>query len=110
MYEIETRKREAKNFFAGDFKTLTDCGVAGAEIKEYMPVVENASGKIVPVTVPEENKELEVIGIAATDAEADDPIVYYITGEYFADALVLPEGIEIAVLKKALRKLSIFLR
>lgn len=110
MYEIETRKREANNFFAGEFQTLTDCGVAGSAIKEHMPVTENASGKIVPVTAPGENKELEVIGIAATDAEAEDPIVYYITGEYFADALVLPEGIEMAVLKKALRKLSIFLR
>lgn len=30
MYEIETRKHEPKNFFAGDFPTLPETGIAGS--------------------------------------------------------------------------------
>ena len=65
MYEIDTRKHEPKNFFAGDFPTLPETGVAGAAIEECMPVAKNADGKIVPVAAPAEGKEMEVVGIAA---------------------------------------------
>lgn len=109
MYEIETRKHEPKNFFAGDFPTLPETGIAGAALEECMPVAKDADGKIVPVTAPAEGKEIDVVGIAAA-AEADEPAVYYMTGEFFAEALVLPEGVEIEELKDAFRKISIFLR
>ena len=36
MYEIETRTCEPKNFFAGDFQTLTESGTAGGELAEHM--------------------------------------------------------------------------
>lgn len=110
MYEIETRKHEPKNFFAGDFPTLPETGVAGAVIEECMPVAKDDTGKIVPAAAPAEGKELEVVGIAAAAAEADEPAVYYMTGEFFAEALVLPAGVEIEALKDAFRKISIFLR
>lgn len=110
MYEIETRKHEPKNFFAGDFPTLPETGVAGAKLEECMPVAKNADGKIVPVAAPEAGKEMAVVGIAAAAAEEDEPAVYYMTGEFFAEALVLPKGVEIEALKDAFRKISIFLR
>lgn len=110
MYEIETRKHEPKNFFAGDFPTLPETGVAGAAIEECMPVAKNADGKIVPVAAPAEGEEMEVVGIAAAAAEAEEPAVYYMTGEFFTEALVLPDGVEIEALKDAFRKISIFLR
>ena len=110
MYEIDTRKHEPKNFFAGDFPTLPETGVAGAKLEECMPVAKNADGKIVPAAAAEEGKEMAVVGIAAAAAEEDEPAVYYMTGEFFAEALVLPDGVEIEALKDAFRKISIFLR
>ncbi len=110
MYDVETRKYEPKNFFAGDFPTLPETGIAGAVLEECMPVTKNADGKIVPVTVPTTGKEIDVIGIAAATAAEDEPAVYYMTGEFFAEALVIPDGVEIEALKDAFRKISIFLR
>ena len=36
-YAVEKRETAPKNFFAGDFPTVPETGVAGAEIKEYAP-------------------------------------------------------------------------
>ena len=38
------------------------------------------------------------------------PVTYYMTGEFFADALALESGADLAKIKEALRKVSIFLR
>lgn len=107
MYEIETRKHEPKNVFAGDFPTLPESGIAGAAVAEYMPIVKNADGKLAPVTAA---TIADVVGISAAEAAADDPIVYYMTGEFFADGLTMPEGVTAEAVKDALRKISIFLR
>lgn len=107
MYEIETRKHEPKNVFAGDFPTLPESGTAGAEVAEYMPVIKNENGKIVPVTT---EKIADVVGISAAEAAEDEPIVYYMTGEFFADGLTMPKGVTVEAVKDALRKISIFLR
>ena len=107
MYEIETRTCEAKNFFAGDFQTLTDSGTAGGAPAEHMPVTEDAEGKIVAVTA---ETAANVMGITAAAAAADEPVVYYITGEFFQEALNLPDGVTVEDIKRPLRKMSIFLR
>ena len=62
MYGIETRTCEAKNFFAGDFQTLTETGTAGGELVEHTPVTENSEGKIVAVTA---ETVANVVGITA---------------------------------------------
>ena len=105
MYEIETRTCEAKNFFAGDFQTLTESGTAGGELAEHMPVAEDAEGNIVAVTA---ETAANVVGITA--AAADEPVVYYMTGEFFQEALNLPNGVTVEDIKGPLRKMSIFLR
>ncbi len=117
MYEIETRKQEPKNFFAGDFPTLTETGVAGENLAEHIPVTKNAEGKIVAIapasgteSSPVPSTVEQVIGITATTAEKDAPVVYYVTGEFFAEALVLPESVEMETLKDTLKKISIFLK
>lgn len=107
MYEIETRTYEAKNFFAGDFQTLTDSGTAGGALAEHMPVMEDAEGKIVAVTA---ETAANVVGITAAAAAADEPVVYYMTGEFFQEALNLPDGVTVEEIKGPLRKMSIFLR
>lgn len=107
MYEIETRKCEAKNFFAGDFPTLTETGTAGGELAEHTPVTKDTDGKIVAVTT---ETAAAVVGITAAEAEADEPAVYYMTGEFFEEALNLPDGVTVESIKEPLRKMSIFLR
>ena len=107
MYEIETRTCEAKNFFAGDFQTLTETGTAGGELAEHTPVTEDSEGKIVAVTA---ETVANVVGITAAAAAVDEPVVYYMTGEFFQEALNLPNGVTAEDIKEPFRKLSIFLR
>lgn len=107
MYEVETRKYEPKNFFAGEFQTLTESGTAGGELAEHTPIMENEEGKIVAVTA---ETAANVVGITAAAAAADEPVVYYMTGEFFEEALNLPSGVTAEDIKGPLRKMSIFLR
>lgn len=106
-YAVETRSTTPKNFFAGEFPTVPETGTAGAVIAEYTPVTTDGDGKIVPIAT--ETKDA-VIGIAAAAAGKDEPVVYYMTGEFFADAINVPAGITIAEVKAACRKISIFLK
>lgn len=106
-YTVETRSTEPKNFFAGDFPTLPKSGTAGEKLAEHTPVVKDEDGNIVAVTAETIDK---VVGITAETVENGEPVVYYMTGEFFADAIELPEGVEIEALEDSLRKLSIFLR
>lgn len=104
---IQTRSIEPKNFFAGEFPTLTETGTAGAAVKQYAPIMKDENGKIVAVT---KAGKANVIGITAAAAEEDEPAVYYMTGEFFADDLEMPKDVTVDDIKDALRKLSIFLR
>ena len=96
-----------KNFFAGDFPTLTETGTAGAAIAQFAPVCKNGDGGIVTITSA---TKANVIGIAAEAAGEDEPVVFYQTGEFFADALAMPAGVTTGDIADAMRKLSIFLR
>ena len=106
-YAVETRSTEPKNFFAGDFPTLPETGTAGEKLAEHTPVSVNEAGEIVAVAAETTG---DVVGVTAEAAEKGEPVVYYMTGEFFADALNLPEGVAIEDIKDSLRKLSIFLR
>lgn len=107
MYEIQTRTCEAKNFFAGDFPTLTESGTAGEKLAEHVPVAKDKDGNVVAVTA---ETAAAVVGITAAEAAAEEPVVYYMTGEFFEEALSLPEGVTVENIKEPLRKMSIFLR
>ena len=106
-YAVETRSTEPKNFFAGDFPTLPETGTAGEKLAEHTPVTVNEAGEIVAVAAETTG---DVVGVTEEAAEKGEPVVYYMTGEFFADALNLPEGVAIKDIKDSLRKLSIFLR
>ena len=112
-YAVETRSTTPKNFFAGEFPTVPESGTAGAAIAEYTPVTTDADGKIVPIAAASGDTAATidaVIGITAAAAAKDEPVMYYMTGEFFADAINLPAGITIAEVKAACRKISIFLK
>lgn len=107
QYSVENREYAPISFFAGDFPTMTDTGEAAGEIKERMPVILDASGKIAPVT---EATVQQLTGIAAMNAAEGEPCVFYQTGEFFANALVLPSEVTVDAIKEILRSKSIFLR
>lgn len=109
-YAVETRSYEPKNFFAGEFPTLTEKGTAGETIGEHTLVAMDSSGNIIEAVAPAEGKTISVIGIAETAAEKDEPVVYWITGEFFADAITYPTDVTAADVKDVLRQMSIFLR
>lgn len=106
-YAIEKRSTEPKNFFAGEFPTVTETGTAGAALAEYTPITVNGDGNIVAVTAETVG---DVIGITAAAADNNAPVVYYMTGEYYEDAINLPSGVVMENLKPALRKINIYLR
>lgn len=108
-YAVEKRETTPKNFFAGDFPTVPETGIANADIKEYAPVMVDTTNdnKIIPVA---KGSEASTIGISAAAAGNGEPVTYYMTGEFFTDALSVESGADVAKIKEALRKVSIFLR
>lgn len=107
MYNINTAQSTPENFFAGDFPVVTDFGTIenGAKIRKHTPIVQGENG----IKETAANTLAQVIGIAAAEPSGDE-VVYYLTGEFFSQAIVLPTGVTIEALKPVLRKLTIFLK
>ena len=102
---IERRNYEPKKFYAGEFPVVTETGTAGGKIALHDLVMTSEAG-IVKAT-----KEgiANVVGIAVSEAAADDPVVYIMTGEVFADSVGIND-MTAEEAKAACRKLSIFLK
>lgn len=103
---VERRSQEAANFIAGDYPIVTDAGTAAGAIQQYVPVVIE-EGKVKAATSATINN---VVGIASEEAADGEEVVFYLTGEYFAEVIALPSEVTIAALKPVLRKLGIFLK
>ena len=75
-------------------------------MRKYAPVAQTEDG-IEEVTAATLDK---LVGIAADAPDDGGNVVYYMTGDFNAEAVVLPEGVTLDALKPACRKLSIFLK
>ena len=123
MYEIQKDQSVPVKFFAGEYPVVTavKAVAAGKSVKQYEPVKLTESGiePVVKVAASEavsdtstpakseyENTTAGIYGIAATAEE----VVVYLTGEFFADAITLPEGVTADTLAKAFRNIGIFLK
>jgi len=104
---LDTSTHMPDNFFAGGFPVAKDFGdiKADAKIRKYAPLVKGASG----IEEASATTLGDLVGIAADEPEGGK-VVYYLTGEFFAQALAMPAGVTAAVLKPAFRKLGIFLK
>ena len=102
MYEIKTGEYTPDNFFRGFFPAVPE----HATVRKYAPVAETADG-IEEVTAETLDK---LAGIAADVPDVEGNVVYYMTGDFNAEAIVLPDGVTLDALKPACRKLSIFLK
>ena len=108
MYGNEERNNTPYNFFRGFFPTAPENGTVkdGATVRKYAPVAETADG-IEEVTAETLDK---LVGIAADAPDSEGNVVYYMTGDFNAAAVVMPDGVTLDALKPACRKLSIFLK
>lgn len=119
MYGIIENELTPDNFFAGAFPVVTDTGTVkeGATIHRLAPVIEGADGieEITAAVLPTTGDSAspgnldKIIGIAAEDSDGGK-VVYYCTGEFFGNALTLPEGVTAKDLKPTFRKLGIFIK
>lgn len=107
MYEIKSEQTTMVNFFAGDFHVVTEAGTvkSSENVRKHTPVIKTAEG----ISEASSGELADLYGIAASDS-TDGGVVCYLTGEYFADALVLPDGVTVEALKPAFRKLGIYLK
>ena len=127
MYQIQSDQTSPVNFFAGDYPVATAVRevASGKTVKKYDPV-KLTNGKVEPVVKVEasaadsgsttpakteyENTTAGIYGIAADDAAAGEEVVVYLTGEFFADAINLPDSVTVDTLTTAFRKIGIFLK
>lgn len=86
---------------------------ASAALKAHAPV-KLASGKAAAVAATDlsgDSAITELYGITADSVDAaDDDVVVYLTGSFFADALAYEEGVDADDLKVMLRNIGIFLK
>ncbi|MCH5195965.1 MAG: hypothetical protein J1F28_04590 [Oscillospiraceae bacterium] len=121
MYDIKTAELKADNFLAGDFPVVMDFGKVKTEakIRKRAVLVQGEDGieeltkeMISPAEEPGAtgaNALDNIIGISAEEPSGDE-VVYYATGEFFAEGLILPDGVTAADIKPACRKLGIFIK
>ena len=126
MFEINTAINNPENFFAGEFPVVKEIYPikTGKTISKFMPV-KLIEGEIEPVVkieatavdatnaIPaktiEENTVENLYGIAAEDESGGEAVIY-LTGEFFANKIVLPTDVTIDMLKPEFRKLGIYLK
>lgn len=108
MYEVKEANYIPDNFYLGGFPALTETGTIkeGAAVRKHAPVALCADG-LAEATAETLN---QLVGITADDPDDGGNVVYYQTGTFGGEAIVLPEGVTLDALKAACRPLSIFLK
>lgn len=99
---------------AGNAEIVTAVKDAAADLKRGAPVVLDGSGKLAAISVSGSGSytvdTTGLYGIMAEDAAYGEEGIVYLSGEFFADALVLPEHATVADVEVPLRNLGIFLK
>ena len=103
-----------KYFIAGTTIPITTAvKQAGEALDAHTPVL-LADGKVKAVADPGSAEKPAVTeglnGITADSAGNGEDTVIYLTGEFFADELVLPQNVTAAALEVPLRNIGIFLK
>ena len=112
--ERQTFRREEKYFIAGStIPIVTAVQEAGEDLAAHAPVL-LADGKVKAVADPGSAETPAVTagiyGITADSAKKGGDAVIYLTGEFFADGLVLAQNVKAADLEVPLRSIGIFLK
>jgi hypothetical protein len=107
MYEIQTDQTSPINFLEGDFPVAKGVGAVASDatVRKYAPIISTDGG----ITEATADELTDLIGIAASEP-TDGGVVYYMTGEFCAGALVLPDGVTLDALTPIAQKLNIYLK
>lgn len=104
----KTFSYEPEYFIAGtNIRIATAVKEAGTNLSAHTPVL-LAEGKVTPVA--EAAKLTGLYGVTAEAAKSGEDAIIYLSGEFFADALVLPAGMTAADVEVPLRNLGIYLK
>ena len=100
---------------AGNAEIVTAVKEASAALKRGAPVVLNSDGKLAAISVSGSSAPYTVTttglyGILAEDVASGEDGIVYLSGEFFADALVLPANATAADVEVPLRNLGIYLK
>ena len=108
MYEVNETKFVPDNFHCGGFPAVTGFGAikTGAEVRRHAPVAQGEDG-LAEVTAETLSN---LVGIAADAPDAGGNVVYYQTGTFRAESVVLPTGVTVEALAAACRPLNIYLK
>ena len=93
---------------AGNAEIVTAVKEASAALKRGAPVVLNSDGKLAAISVSGSSAPYTVTTTGLYGILAED--VAYLSGEFFADALVLPANATAADVEVPLRNLGIYLK
>lgn len=83
---------------------------AAVDLVKGAPVLIDSNGKAAKIVANSGVDTTGIYGIVADDAKSGEDAVIYLTGEFFADALVLETGVAIADLEIPFRNIGIFLK
>lgn len=106
-------------FEAGTGPVAKAVKVAAVDIPAHAPVVLNSDGKLALISVTKGGTDAAptyavtatgIYGLAPDSIRKDEEGPVWLTGEYFADSLVLPEGAKPADVETPLRNIGIFLK
>ena len=116
---VKTYRYDPHHFEAGTGPVAKAAKVAAVDIPAHAPVVLNSDGKLALITVTTTGEgdaakttvtTTGLYGVVPEAAKKDEDAVVYLTGEYFADSLTLPEGATAADVETPLRNIGIFLK
>lgn len=106
--EKQTFSTAPEYFIAGaNIDIATAVKTAAADLEAHAPVALDADGKLAAVTA--ENMG-SIYGVLPEAVASGEDAVVYLTGEYFADSLALPDGVTAADVEVPLRNIGIFLK
>ena len=103
----KTYRYDPHHFEAGVGPVAKAAKVAAADIPAHAPVVLDGDGKLALITA---DNQAGIYGLTPDSIRAGEEGPVWLTGEYFADSLVLPEGMTAADVETALRNIGIFLK
>lgn len=104
----KTFECQPERFIAGtDIRITTAAKVADGALAAHTPVT-ITGGKVKAITSAENLTGL--YGLSADSAENNKEAVIFLTGEFFADSIVLPEGVKASDIEVAFRNIGIFLK
>ena len=116
---VKTFRYEPSHFEAGVGPVAKAVKVAAADIPAHAPVVGDREGKraLFPAPPPGGGDAAKttvtttgIYGLTPDSIRKDEEGPVWLTGEYFADSLVLPEGVTVEDVEVPLRNIGIFLK